>query len=148
MAKSKYEYVKSFESKDSLLLDTYILVHLTCPQFEKFAKAHAFTRPFDARHEALMSQVLAWVMGQFTEIRLCYHFRDDITLLFPREAKLYNRRGDKILSYLTSAVTSTYVFLYPEHFAGSPELKFPLVWQGRVVLFARDAPVKDWLRWR
>lgn len=47
MAKSRYEYVKSFESDDKILQNCWIVVRVDGKGFHKFSKCHDFEKPND-----------------------------------------------------------------------------------------------------
>lgn len=47
MAKSRYEYVKTFESEDKILPNVWIVVRVDGKGFHKFCKKHDFVKPND-----------------------------------------------------------------------------------------------------
>lgn len=49
-------------------------------------------------------------MTKFPDIILAFCFKNECIFVFKRDTKFYNRRKDKILTYVTSAMTSAFVF--------------------------------------
>lgn len=52
MAKSKYEYVRQFESATdtTLLPDSFVVVRVDGQSFHRFSKEHRFLKPNDKRY--------------------------------------------------------------------------------------------------
>ena len=147
MAKSKYEYVKNFEAHDSALLDTYMVVRLDGRGFTKMCDLHDFEKPNDKRAIDLMNSAAKVVMQEFEEIFLSYGQSDEYSFIFKREAELFERRKEKIISCLTSLFTSAYVLNFPKYFKGE-ELRTIPSFDGRLVCYPTLDTLKDYLRWR
>lgn len=77
MAKSKYEYVKHFESDEVLLRQTWTVVRLDGRGFHQFTKMHEFRKPNDPRALQLMNAAAQAVMMEYTDIVLAYGQSDE-----------------------------------------------------------------------
>jgi tRNA(His) guanylyltransferase len=133
MAKSRYEYVKDFETDDRILPNTWIVVRIDGKGFHKFTEKHNFEKPNDERGLNLMNFAAACVMKEFNEIILSYGQSDEYSFVFHRSANVYNRRASKILSNVNSLFTSSYLFNWSRWF-GEVKLKYPPSFDARVVL--------------
>lgn len=49
MANSRFDYVRSFETDDTLLPNCWIVVRIDGKGFHKFSKVHDYTKPNDDR---------------------------------------------------------------------------------------------------
>lgn len=147
MAKSRYEYVKTFESDEKLLPNTWIVVRIDGRGFHKFTQNHNFQKPNDERALNLMNHAAMNVMREFKDIVISYGQSDEYSFVFRKDTKLYNRRMQKIVSYVNSLFTSAFVFHWGEYF-GDVCLKYPPFFDGRVVLYPTDENLRDYLSWR
>ncbi|KAG5680835.1 hypothetical protein PVAND_010317 [Polypedilum vanderplanki] len=147
MAKSKYEYVKSYETDDKILQNCWIIVRIDGKAFHKFTDAHNFDKPNDIRGLNLMNFAAACVMKEFNEIVLSYGQSDEYSFVFHRSANVYNRRASKMMSNVNSLFTSSYVFYWNNWF-GEQKLKYPPCFDARIVLYPSDQNLKDYLSWR
>ena len=66
--------------------------------------------------------------------------------MFRKEAKVFNRREDKIMSCVLSLFTSAYVYKFEEFFDSKPK-KIPS-FDARVVLYPSEKDLKSYLAWR
>ncbi|CAG8462025.1 375_t:CDS:2 [Ambispora gerdemannii] len=132
MAKSKYEYVKSFERDDSLLPNTWLVVRLDGKGFHKFSAAHNFEKPNDKNALDLMNQCATAVMNEINDIVLGYGESDEYR---------------KILTTIVSLFSSNYVFHW-KHYFPAKELLYPPSFDGRVILYPSDDNLRDYLSWR
>lgn len=89
----------------------------------------------------------ACVMKEFNEIVLSYGQSDEYSFIFHRTANVYNRRSSKILTYVNSLFTSSFVFYWSKWF-GDEKLKYPPCFDARIVLYPSDQNLKDYLSWR
>lgn len=64
-----------------------------------------------------------------------------------RSTNLYNRRGAKIVTTLTSLFTSCYVLHWPTYFPDAP-LQYPPSFDGRIVPYPGEQQVRDYFSWR
>ncbi|KAK6623422.1 hypothetical protein RUM43_009274 [Polyplax serrata] len=147
MAKSKYEYVKEFETQEKCLPNCWIIVRVDGRGFTKFAEKHRFRKPNDARGLNLMNAAAKGVMKEFPEIILGFGQSDEYSFVLKKETNLYNRRVNKLLSILTSAFTAYYIVYWPKFF-GADLLTTPPIFDGRVVCYPSDQNMRDYLSWR
>ena len=148
MSNSKFEYVKSFENKNDLLKNTYIVIRIDGKGFTKFTDAHQYQKPNEIRGIKLMTLAGISVMEAFPEIFLSYGQSDEFSFAFKKNARLYNRRHEKILTNVVSQFTSAFVYYWPKIFSEGPELKYPPCFDGRVVLYPSFQNLKDYFSWR
>ena len=148
MSNSKFEYVKSFENKNDLLKNTYIVIRIDGKGFTKFTDAHQYKKPNEIKGIRIMVLAAISVMESFPEIFLAYGQSDEFSFAFKKNAKLYNRRHEKILTNLVSQFTSAFVFNWSKVFVNGPELKYPPCFDGRVVLYPSFQNLKDYFSWR
>ncbi|KAK3808604.1 MAG: tRNAHis guanylyltransferase [Benniella sp.] len=148
MAKSKYEYVKEFETDDRLLANVYILVRIDGKGFHKFSAAHQFHKPNDIRALNLMNHAARCVMHELEDIHLAFGESDEYSFLFRKSTDLYQRRQAKIVSTVVSLFTSAYVYYWKDYFPDSSRPLYPPVFDGRAVLYPSDVEMKDYFAWR
>ncbi|KAG0201537.1 hypothetical protein BGX28_005681 [Mortierella sp. GBA30] len=148
MAKSKYEYVKEFETDDKLLRNVYILVRIDGKGFHKFSAAHEFTKPNDVRALNLMNHAARCVMHELDDILLAFGESDEYSFLFRKSTDLYQRREAKIVSTVVSLFTSAYVYYWSDYFTDSKRPLYPPIFDGRAVLYPSEVEVKDYFAWR
>jgi tRNA(His) guanylyltransferase len=72
MACSKYSYVKNFETQDSLLPCTYIVIRVDGKGFHKFCNLNNFAKPNELSAIHLMNLAAKEVMKNFREIFIAY----------------------------------------------------------------------------
>ena len=75
---------------------------------------------------------------------LGYGQSDEFSFAFKKNARLYNRRHEKILTNVVSQFTSAFVYYWPKIFVNGPELKYPPCFDGRVVLYPSFENLKDY----
>ena len=56
------------------------------------------------------------VLDNFKEIVLAFGESDEFSFVFKKNAKLFNRREDKILSCVVSLFSSAFMFYFPRIF--------------------------------
>ncbi|XP_013111324.1 probable tRNA(His) guanylyltransferase [Stomoxys calcitrans] len=147
MACSRYEYVKSYEKEDGILPNVWIVVRVDGKGFHKFSKVHDFEKPNDEKALNLMNNAAQTVMEEFRDIVLSYGQSDEYSFIFRKETNVFNRRSAKLLSYVTSLFTSSYVMNWP-NWMGDKKLQYPPCFDGRVVLYPSDQNLRDYLSWR
>ena len=64
----------------------------------RFCELHEFTKPNDIRGIKLMNLAALSVVNSFNEIFLAYGQSDEYSFAFKKDAKIYNRRAEKILT--------------------------------------------------
>ena len=72
MACSRFEYVKSFERHDALLPSCWVVLRVDGKGFTKFAAAHGFEKPNDARALAVMNDAAVAVLDALPDVVLAY----------------------------------------------------------------------------
>ncbi|XP_067939586.1 probable tRNA(His) guanylyltransferase [Watersipora subatra] len=147
MAKSRFEYVRKFETLDSCLLNTWIVVRVDGKGFHKFSDRHEFTKPNDDRALNLMNDCAVQVLLAFNDIILAYGQSDEYSFVFKRKTQTYNRRSSKLASTVVSLFTSCYVFNWKKFFPAT-DLLYPPSFDSRVVLYPTTRNLKDYLCWR
>lgn len=147
MAKSKFEYVRCFETDDTCLRNCYIVVRLDGRNFHKFAEQHKFTKPNDNRALGLMTRSARSVMEELEDIAIAYGQSDEFSFVFKRTTTWFKRRASKFMTHVASQFSSAYVFYWKEFFGEQP-LLYPPGFDGRVVLYPSNRNLRDYLSWR
>ncbi|CCH62066.1 hypothetical protein TBLA_0G01180 [Henningerozyma blattae CBS 6284] len=150
MAKSRFEYVRQFESQNLLLPQTYIVVRIDGKKFHEFSKFYNFNKPNDERALKLMNACAKNVVLTYkTDMILAFGESDEYSFILKKDSQLYNRRYDKLSTLIVSLFTSNYVHLWPKFFPDvqlSPKhLPF---FDSRCVCYPNIATIKDYLSWR
>ncbi|XP_068201242.1 uncharacterized protein [Palaemon carinicauda] len=144
MAKSKFEYVKSFETEDRLDPGHWIVIALKNSNSQQFIKDYNLERPNDKRLIQLMEDCAKCVMEEFKELQLCYTFADEWSFVFSKSTTLYRRRSPKLLTNLCSLTSASFVDLWPRYFK-SISLNFVPIVEGTVYLFPSDQGLRDYM---
>ncbi|KAL4437020.1 hypothetical protein ABPG75_004159 [Micractinium tetrahymenae] len=147
MAKSKYEYVKLYETDDRLLPGCWIVVRLDGKGFTKFCELHEFEKPNDLRALCLMDEAAKAVVGEFQDIRMAFGESDEYSFVFSKSCELYGRRASKLVSLVASLFSAAYVRFWPAHLPDTPLAATPM-FDGRAVLYPADSTLRDYLSWR
>lgn len=93
-----------------------------------------------------MNQAAISVMEEFRDIVISYGQSDEYSFVFKKDANIYNRRSAKILSYVTSIFTSSYVHHWP--MLQDKKLESLPSFDGRIVIYPSDQNLKDYMSWR
>ncbi|XP_045621095.2 uncharacterized protein THG [Procambarus clarkii] len=147
MAKSKFEYVKSFETEDKLDPRHWIVVALQCQNYDRLSEEHGFEHPNDLRFIHLMEASAKSVMEDFKELVLGYGFAGEFSFVFPKNTTLYKRRGPKLLTNLCSLMASSLVHKWT-NYLGSVSLRFSPVIEGTIHLLPDDQVLRDYMTQR
>ncbi|XP_020357644.1 putative tRNA(His) guanylyltransferase isoform X1 [Oncorhynchus kisutch] len=147
MAKSKFEYVRNFETDDTCLKNCYIVVRLDGRNFHKFAEQHNFMKPNDDRALGLMTCSARSVMEDLDDIIISYGQSDEFSFVFKRTSNWFKRRASKLMTHVASQFSSSYVFYWKDYFGDQP-LLYPPGFDGRVVLYPSNRNLRDYLSWR
>lgn len=147
MAKSKFEYVRNFESEEKILPNCWIVVRIDGKGFHRFSKRHDFQKPNDIRALSLMNKAAISVMQEYKDIMIAYGQSDEYSFVLRKDTVLYNRRTCKIMSYINSLFSSSYVFFW-HHYFKDQKLKYPPCFDARIVLYPTDENLRDYLSWR
>ncbi|NP_001158683.1 YGR024C [Oncorhynchus mykiss] len=147
MAKSKFEYVRNFETDDTCLKNCYIVVRLDGRNFHKFAEQHNFLKPNDDRALGLMTCSARSVMEDPDDIIISYGQSDEFSFVFKRTSNWFKRRASKLMTHVASQFSSSYVFYWKDYFGDQP-LLYPPGFDGRVVLYPSNRNLRGYLSWR
>ncbi|XP_035673386.1 probable tRNA(His) guanylyltransferase [Branchiostoma floridae] len=147
MAKSKFEYVRQFETQDPCLPNTWIVIRLDGRNFHRFSTDHGFTKPNDERALQLMNRAAETVMNDFRDIVISYGQSDEFSFVLKKSTMLYSRRASKLMTHIVSQFSSSYVFHWAQHFPDQP-LQYPPGFDGRVILYPSNKNLRDYLSWR
>lgn len=147
MAKSRFEYVKAFETEDRLDPKHWIVVALRHRRYDELADTYDLEKPNDKRLVQLFEASARSVMGEFKELVLGYGFGGEFSLAFAKNTTLYRRRAPKLLTNLCSLMASSFVQLWPHHFEGLSLLD-PPSFEGAVHLFPDDQSLRDYMTQR
>jgi len=148
MANTRFQYVKKFETYDTILLNCYFVIRIDGKGFTEFCDLHGFEKPNDLRALKLMNKSAKHVMKNFTDIIISYGESDEYSFGFCKSAKVYNRRKEKILSSLVSCFSSAYVFYWQKYFGPTNPLKMIPTFDARIVLYPTYENFKDYFSWR
>ncbi|KAL6550175.1 hypothetical protein OROMI_020663 [Orobanche minor] len=77
MAKSKYEYVKSFETDDEIKLPHIIIVLVDGCDFRRFSEVHEFEKPNDKKALDLMNECAKDVLEKHPDVIFSYGYSDE-----------------------------------------------------------------------
>ncbi|EDW11785.2 probable tRNA(His) guanylyltransferase [Drosophila mojavensis] len=146
MACSRYEYVKSYEQDDKILPNVWIVIRVDGKKFHKFANAHKFEKPNDENALNVMNAAGIAVMEEFRDIVLGYGQSDEYSFVFRKDTSAFKRRAAKLLSYVTSMFTSSYVLSWSQWM--QRPLSYAPCFDGRIVLYPSDENLRDYLSWR
>ncbi|CAD6592244.1 MAG: tRNA-His guanylyltransferase [Alectoria sarmentosa] len=116
MAKSKYEYVKTFESSTTLLPNTFMVVRIDGRGFHKLSAKYRFEKPNDRHALELMNAAATAVMKELPDINCAYGISDEFSFIFDRSSRLFERRErslgpackKKKLKYLAGHINNLY----------------------------------------
>ena len=147
MAKSKFEYVRTFESDNRCLPSTWIVIRVDGKGFHKFTADHEYDKPNDEKGLQLMSRAAKAVMEEYKEICLAYGQSDEYSFIFRKDSQVFSRRAFKLSTNVCSLFTSAFVFHWNQFF-GTPLPKYPPVFDARVVLYPTNKTLRDYLSWR
>lgn len=147
MAKSRFEYVKSFETEDRLDPKHWIVIALKHRQYDDLADTYNLEKPNDRRLVQLFEECTRSVMSDFKELVLAYGFGAEFSLVFAKNTTLYRRRAPKLLTNLCSLMASSFVQLWPHQFKEC-SLIDPPVFEGTVHLFPDDQSLRDYMTQR
>lgn len=147
MAKSKFEYVKQFETEDKLLPNCWIVVRIDGKGFHRFSDIHNYLKPNDERALDLMSKAAETVMEEFKDIVIAYGQSDEYSFVFKKNSNVYNRRASKLATNVVSLFASSFVYYWPRYF-GTTMMQYPPAFDSRTVLYPTDKNLRDYLSWR
>jgi tRNA(His) guanylyltransferase len=147
MANSKYEYVKSFELEDEVMLPNLMVVRIDGRDFSRFSQVHEFEKPNDETALNLMNSCSAAVLEEFPDIIFAYGYSDEYSFVFKKTSRFYQRRASKILSLVASFFAAVYVTKWKEFFPQRKLLYAPS-FSSKVVSCASAEVLQAYLAWR
>ncbi|EYU44039.1 hypothetical protein MIMGU_mgv1a009342mg [Erythranthe guttata] len=147
MANSKYEYVRSFEVEDEIMLPNIIIVRIDGRNFCRFSKFHEFEKPNDMKALELMNLCADAVLEKFPDIIFSYGFSDEYSFVLKKTTKFYQRRASKIHSLIVSFFTSVYVNKWKAQFP-QKDLRYAPSFRSRVIGCASIEVLQSYLLWR
>ncbi|GEQ70598.1 hypothetical protein JCM33374_g4276 [Metschnikowia sp. JCM 33374] len=149
MAKSRFEYVKSFERENFLLPQTHIVIRVDGKGFHKFSETYGFEKPNDARALAVMNRTAHTMMEQFPDIVLSYGDSDEYSFLLRKDCELFERREMKLISTFASFMSVNYVMHWNVEFPEKPIQNERLpTFDARAVVYPNAEVVRDYFSWR
>ncbi|XP_017841503.2 probable tRNA(His) guanylyltransferase [Drosophila busckii] len=146
MACSRFEYVKTYEQDDKILPNVWIVIRIDGKKFHHFANTHKFEKPNDENALNVMNAAGIAVMQEFKDIVVAYGQSDEYSFVFRKDTMVYKRRASKLLTYVTSQFTSSYVLAWSQWM--QRPLAYAPCFDGRVVLYPTDDNMRDYLSWR
>jgi len=93
-----------------------------------------------------MNAAATSVMQEFRDIVLAYGQSDEYSFVFRKETSAFKRRSAKLLTYVTSLFSTSYVMQWSK-WMNTP-LAYAPCFDGRVVLYPSEQNLKDYLSWR
>ncbi|KAK9451036.1 tRNAHis guanylyltransferase-domain-containing protein [Limtongia smithiae] len=149
MAKSRFEYVRTYEQDHALLPNTYIVVRIDGRGFHRFSAHYKFAKPNDRRALNLMNHAARAVMEQIPDTTAAYGQSDEYSFVLRRDCSLFDRREAKLISTFASTFTAHYQFQWKEHFPDTPLDPAMLpTFDARAVLYPSITELRDYLSWR
>ncbi|KAK9365789.1 Thg1 C terminal domain-containing protein [Lipomyces kononenkoae] len=149
MAKSRFEYVRTYEQDTTLLPNTYIVIRLDGRGFHRFSARYGFQKPNDKRALDLMNAAAKQVMRQIPDVAGAYGQSDEYSFVLGRQCRMFDRREAKLVSTFASTFTAHYQFLWAEYFPGTPlDGSMLPTFDARAVLYPSMREVRDYFSWR
>lgn len=96
-----------------------------------------------------MNHAAISVMQEYRDIVLAFGESDEYSFVFRKTTDAYNRRQSKLVSYVVSQFTSSYVMNWSKWFpAAKDALRYAPTFDARAVLYPTDENLRDYLSWR
>lgn len=96
-----------------------------------------------------MNHAAISVMQEYRDIILAFGESDEYSFVFRKSTDAYNRRQAKLLTYVVSQFTASYVMHWSKWFPKSEDaLKYAPSFDARIVLYPTDENLRDYLSWR
>lgn len=144
MACSRYEYVKAYETHETLLPNTWAVVRVDGRAFTRLTSVLSYTKPNDAEGLAAMNAAAAAVMSDMPDLVLGYGQSDEYSFLLRRGSVVFGRRREKILTTVVSVFSAAFVRAVGEEILRGERPSF----DGRVVVYPGEKEVRDYFAWR
>nr|GEX28652.1 tRNA(His) guanylyltransferase 1-like isoform X1 [Tanacetum cinerariifolium] len=146
-AKSKYEYVKDFETKDPLEPGQFIVVRVHCSNFARFSQVNEFEKPNDEKAQNLMNSCAVSMCQELPHIILAYGFGSEYSFIFRKETDHYKRRASKLLSVIASLFTSAYRMKWAEFFQNK-DMRSGASFEAEVLCLKRTSDIQAYLAFK
>ncbi|KAL0350026.1 UNVERIFIED_CONTAM: tRNA(His) guanylyltransferase 1 [Sesamum radiatum] len=143
MANSKYEYVKSFEVEDEIMLPNIIIVRVDGRDFRRFSEVHEFEKPNDKKALELLNECAKAVLEQFPDIIFSYGFSDEYRVDWLTDKMLCSKIHSLIVSFFTSVYVTKWKALFPQK-----DLRYAPSLRSRVICCASVEVLQAYLVWR
>lgn len=116
--------------------DSWFVVRLDGRNFSKLTKKE-FKKPFDPELQTMLAKTTATLVDEFA---CCYAFAisDEISLLFKKDFKLFDRQVEKIVSLTAAAASSEMTLLSQKR----------IQFDSRIVVLPNETCVAEYFRWR
>lgn len=141
MANSKFSYVRSFESEKRLAPEQWIVISLKQVS-DKYSNKFLKSNDIRDNYSQLIIHSSNDVMNQFRELRLAYISFDKVDFVIGKNSMLHQRRRYKLLTYLVSCMTASYVRLWPKFFEDINMDELPL-FDAKIYLLPNDQLLRD-----
>ena len=144
MANSKFSYVRSFEEDDRLPPENWIVVSLKNVS-KLVPKYYLSSSQSRKNYYELLSASARQVLLHYRDIKLSYCHFDTAHFVFIKNTSLYKRRTYKLLPYIASCLSASFISSWPAFFGHqscSPDVS---EFEGRVYLFPSDQTLRDYL---
>ncbi|CEP63977.1 tRNA guanylyltransferase LALA0_S09e06854g [Lachancea lanzarotensis] len=150
MAKSRFEYVRQFETNEVLLPETYIVVRIDGKKFHEFSRTYEFQKPNDLRALKLMNASAKNVVMKYQHEVVCaFGESDEYSFILRKDTVLFKRRQNKLSSLFVSLFTANYVALWSKFFPDvALDYKNLPFFDSRCVCYPSLTTIKDYLSWR
>eukprot|EP00924_Labyrinthula_sp_SR-Ha-C_P009262 snap_masked-scaffold_2-processed-gene-18.41-mRNA-1 protein AED:0.03 eAED:0.03 QI:0/0/0/1/1/1/2/0/237 len=142
MAGSRYEYVRKYEDKS----DICMLIRIDGQSFHHFTKQQEYSKPNDIRGLNLFSKASEEVLSKYNDILVSYSQSDEVSFLFKKNTKLFNRRKSKILSTIVSIFTAAFVYHWKGFF--NTDLNSIPTFDGRIICYPNELLIQHYFSWR
>jgi tRNA(His) guanylyltransferase len=144
----RYEYVKSFETSENLLPNTWIAVRIDGRGFHKLSAHYSFSKPNDRRALGLMNHAATHTVQSLSDITIAYGVSDEFSFVFRKATTLFERRREKIVSTVVSTFTAAYVLAWGRFFDQPLDTNMLPTFDGRAVCYPSWENLRDYLNWR
>lgn len=153
MAKSRFEYVREYETNCSIMDNCWIVVKIErrpsssdvngeyCTFAESMQNAHPIGSLLD---RDLLNYAASKVMKLYREIILTFGGDNEYSFVLHRKAAIYNRRAAKIASCLVSSLTAFYATQWASWMPGQMDLLTPIFYASTFI-FPTDDNLKNFL---
>ncbi|OQO11925.1 hypothetical protein B0A48_03652 [Cryoendolithus antarcticus] len=148
MANSSFQYVRNFETSDSLAPSNWIVIRLDGRGFSKLTTKYSFTKPNDVRGLALLNAAALHIVKAFPDVVIAYGQSDEYSFILHEGTSLFDRRASKLATTFAATFTAEYCMLWSEYFLDQPLTRPWPSFDGRCVAYPKRRILRDYLAWR